>query len=405
MIRYQLAECNKVLRIVFLCLVLINRAVGSWAYVPFISLLEDADIVMVAKVIAIEQCETTKYAIAVPQEILKGEWPTDSMLKLQIFEIPKSGVRITTDFPILYDSAASYLLLLTNKDGRFDIIHHPQNTKIPLDENDSSLIADVKNILVIDTISKPAEQAIQYTELLESSYQVIRESAAWKLGRIECSEALIGLISALKDEDHWVRSNAIYGFEFLGRKGITSDQAVSSIENILRYAHYTPSLIEALAAQKGDDAIPYLHDFYSFNRDYKVRRKILISLNRLRDSTVVSLFHNVIYDDEVSYEMARLKETVLECLTEPDTISKQYPDSVAITFAIKALDCKKDKAVDYNMESVQIEAIKLLESRTKKTFGDPENIRGFDRDRAKVRNKIISKWKKWYKNWLKTKRS
>ncbi len=158
MIRCPLDECNKVLRIVFLCLVLINGALGSWVYVPFISLLEDADIVMVAKVIAIEQCETTKYAIADPHEILKGEWPTDSLLKLQVFEIPESGVRITTDFPILYDSATSYLLLLTNKNGRFDILRYPEKTKIPLDENDNSLIADVKSILEIDTISTPVEQ-------------------------------------------------------------------------------------------------------------------------------------------------------------------------------------------------------------------------------------------------------
>ncbi|MGB3479404.1 MAG: HEAT repeat domain-containing protein [bacterium] len=403
MIRCPLAECKRVLRIVFLCLVLINGALGSWAYVPFISLLEDADIVMVAKVIAIEQSETTKYAIADPQEILKGEWPTDSMLKLQVFEIPKSGVRIITDFPIPYDSAASYLLLLTDKDGRFDIIHYPEKTKIPLDENSNSLIADVKSILEIDTISTPAEQALRYTQLLGSPHQVIRESAAWKLGRIDCPEALTGLISALKDEDHWVLSNAIHGLELLARKGISSDQTVSSIENILRYTHYTPSLIEALAAQKGGDAIPYLHNFYSFNRDYKVRRKILIALNRLRDSTVVSLFHRIIYDDEVSYEIARLKITVLECLTKEDNIDEQYPDSIAFLFAFEALDYKNGKMDYYNIEPVQIEAIKLLESRTNKSFGDPENIRGFPDERKKERNKIISKWQKWYKNWLKKK--
>jgi HEAT repeat protein len=369
--------------------------------VPFISLLEDADIVMVAKVIAIEQCETTKYAIADPHEILKGEWSTDSMLKLQVFELPKSGVRITTDFPILYDSATSYLLLLTDKEGRFDIIRYPQNAKIPLDENDTNLIADVKYILEIDTISTPAKQALRYIQLLESPYQVIRESAAWKLGRIECPEALAGLISALKDEDHWVLRNAIHGIELLGREGIASNEAMHSIENILRYTHYTPSLIEAFAAQKGNAAIPYLHNFYRFTRDYHVRRKILIALDRLRDSTVISLFKEVIYDDEVSYEMASLKETVLECLAESDTIGNKYSDSIAIALAIKALDYKNGKWDYYYIESVQIEAIKLLESRTNKSFGDPENIRGFSKEREKVRNKIIRKWQKWYKDWVK----
>jgi len=401
MIRCPFDEYNKALRIVFLCLILINGAVGSWAYVPFISLLKDADIVMVAKVIAIEQCETMKYAIADPHEILKGEWPTDSMIKLQIFEIPKSGVRITTDFPILYDSATSYLLLLTNKDGKFDIIHYPEKTKIPLDENDTNLIADVKSILEIDTILTSAEQARRYIQLLESSYQVIRESAAWELGRIECPEALAGLIGALKDEDHWVLSNAIHGIELLGREGITSDQAISSIENILRYTHYTPSLIEALAAQKGNDAIPYLFNFYSFTHDYRVRRKILIALDRLRDSTIVALFKAVIYDEEVSYEMASLKETVLKCLAESDTAGNKYSDSIAIALAIKALDYKNGKWDYYYIESVQIEAIKLLESRTNESFGDPENIRGLPREREKVRNKIIRKWQKWYKDWMK----
>lgn len=404
MIRYPIAECNNVLRIIFLCLVIINGALGSWVYVPFISLLKEADIVIVAKVIAIEQRETKKYAIADPQEIIKGEWPVDSILELQVYEIPESGVRITTNFfPVLYDSAATYLLLLTGKDGRFDMLRYPENTKILLDENDGSLIADVRSVLEIDTISKPSEKALRYTELFGSPHQIIRESAVWQLGRIECPEALTGLISALKDDDHWVLSNAIHGLELLGRKGITSEQAVSSIEYILGYTHYTPTLIEALAAQWGIDAIPYLRDFYSFNRDYKVRRKILLALNRLKDSTVVSLFHRVIYDDEVSYEMASLKITVLKCLTEADNIEKQYPDSIAIAFAFKSLDYKNGEVDYYNIEPVQIEAIKLLESRTKESFGDPENIRGFPREREKVRNKIISKWKKWYRDWLKNK--
>lgn len=403
MIRYPIAECNNVLRIIFLCLVIINGALGSWAYVPFISLLKEADIVTVAKVIAIEQRETTKYAIADPQEIIKGEWPIDSVLELPIHEVPRSGVRVSTDFDILYDSAATYMLLLTNRDGRYDIIHYPYKTKIKLNENDSSLIIDVKNLMTIDTISTPSEQALQFTQLLGSPHQIIRESAAWQLGHIECPEALTGLISALKDDDHWVLSNAIHGLELLGRKGITSEQAVSSIENILRYTHYTPPLIEALTAQWGIDAIPYLRDFYSFNRDYRVRRKILLALNRLKDSTVVSLFHRVIYDDEVSYEMSSLKITVLKCLTEADNIDKQYSDSIAIAFAFKALDYKNGEVDYYNIEPVQIEAIKLLESRTKKSFGDPENIRGFPWEREKVRNKIISKWKKWYRDWLKNK--
>jgi hypothetical protein len=403
MIGYPLAAFNKVLRIVLLCLVLVNGAIGSWVYLPFISLLRDADIVLVAKIVATEQFETTKYAIAEPQEILKGDWPIDKPLKLQVFEMPTNGAVYSTDFPILYDSAASYLLLLTSKNGRFDIIHYPRNTKIQLDDNAGSLIADVKSILEIDTISAATKQALRYNQLLRSPHQVIRESAAWQLGRLECPEALTGLIGALEDEDHWVLSNAIYGLEHLGSKGITSDQAVSSIENILRYTHYTPTLIEALAAQKGQDAIPYLHNFYTFNHDYGTRSSILKCLNRLKDSTVVSLFRNVIYDEEVSYEMTRLKETVLSCLQEPDTTDQQYPDSIAIALAIKALDYRNGEMDYYNIESVQIEAIKLLESRTKKSFGDPENIRGGPKERKKERDKIISKWQKWYKNWLRNK--
>jgi hypothetical protein len=401
MITPHVAWYNKILRIALPCLVLINAAFGMRLYMPFISLLEEADIIMIAQIIAFEQCDTMKYAIADPREILKGEWSIDRLLKLQIFDIPKTGVRITTDSPILYDSAASYLLLLTGKDDRFDILRHPEKTKILLGERNKSLTADVKNILDIDTISTPEKQAERYTELLGSPYQVIRESAAWKLGRIECPEALSGLISALQDEDHWVLSNAIYGIELLGRKGITSGQAVSSIENILRCTHYTPILIKAFAAQKGTDAIPYLRNFYSFNRDYRVRREILIALDQLRDTSVVALFHKIIYDDDVSYEISSLKGTVLECLTEPDTTSKQYPDSIAIALAIKALDYTNGELDYLYIESVHIEAIKLLESRTNMSFGDPEHLRGFPDERAKVRNKIIDKWRKWYKDWLK----
>jgi len=383
-----------VLCIVSVLFIMFTFVRGSYAYVPFIDMLRSAEIVITAQVIKVHEDTTAQYAVVKAKDILKGPWSIDSLIQLPVHRRPKSGPVITTDFDAVYDSGATYLLLLTHQDKGIDIIHYPEKAQIKIAETGTSFLLDIKRILVIDTISDLSTRARQYSQLLDSPSNLIRESAASALGHIEHPDALNGLIKALDDKDHFVLGNAISGLNLLGRKGITSARAVAAIENILRYTYETGTLIRALAAQKGEEAIPYLHNFYIFCQNDRVRQRILRALSWLQDTTVVSLFRSVIYDDDIPYGMDRLKITVLDCLHEPDTAtSKQYSDSVAIVLAMKALD--------YDAESIQIEAIKLLESRAGISFGDPENISGFDRDRAKVRNKIIGKWRKWYRNWLK----
>ena len=58
-------------------------------------------------------------------------------------------------------------------------------------------------------------------------------------------------------------------------------------------------------------------------------------------------------------------------------------------------------ALEDEHESVQKSAIRLLEKRTNISFGDVDEIRGFDFERVKETKKIIKKWKNWYKDWQK----
>lgn len=174
-----------VLCIALIWIILINVLQACWVYQPFNELTGSADVVVVAKVIKVYDDSTAQYALLKPSEILKGELSTDGFLKLPVHKRPTSGMVASTDMDILYDSASTYLLLLVSTDYGYDVIHYPNKTKIKLVDSNKSLVVDTKRMISIDTVSVLDSRAEQYTQLLESPYNIIRESAAYELGNTE----------------------------------------------------------------------------------------------------------------------------------------------------------------------------------------------------------------------------
>lgn len=369
-------------------LILFKTAAACWIYQPFSTHLKEADLILTAQVLYIKQEDSVKYAAAKPLQIIKGNWSQNSILNLAIHELPKTVIKRSTDYEVLYDSGATYLLPLKLKDTYAKLVGLPWHTQIKLDQTNISIIDDVTNLVHINSLTDPSEQALRYTELLASPYIIIRESVAWELGRIESEKALQGLIIAMHDTAENVIVNALAGFRLLGKKEITSSDAVASIESILVYSFHLRLLLGALAAQKGETAIPFLHKFFSMFND--PRGGALGALTYLKDTTAIGYFREAILDDQMSW---MLKKDALEYLQLPDSIAIPFPDSSVIPLAMAALEDEH--------ESVQKSAIRLLEKRTNISFGDVDAIRGFDFEMAKETKKIIKKWKNWYKDWQK----
>jgi hypothetical protein len=228
------------------------------------------------------------------------------------------------------------------------------------------------------------EKIDAYIELLKSPYVDIRETVAWKFHYFECEEALYGLQIAAKDTAPNVVANALSGFVQLGKRGITSHKSAAFIESLLVYQRFTTTLYVAYAAQKGEDAIPLLHEHF---RIHPVNKgSVLNALRFLQDTTVLRLFEQLIVHPK-TWDTPR--HHALQLLLFPDTLAIPFPDSAVITWAMSALS-------DTN-ESIQETAIELLERKTGMGFG---YARGLPKERAKQQKQIIKKWQKWYKKWL-----
>ncbi len=262
---------------------------GSHPYVPLIAMLRSADLVLTARVIRIEQDgDGRKVALAEPYDIVKGQWHQDTLLRLPIKELPRTGIVSSAACEVLYDSGATYLLALNSKEGHLSLAGYPWVARIPVDGNHEAMTDDVRKMMAIDTIEDLPKRAIEYPKLLTSRFSIIRESVVWELGCLDCPEALSGLVAGLRD----------------------------STANVFGVAWNSFLLAE--------------------RQDW-------------------------------------------------------FPDSIAVSCA--AMGLERD-----GYEAVQVEAIRVLELRSgRRSFGN------VSRASPEQRQKIIGKWKKWYKDWLKGK--
>lgn len=375
----------KVTRTIFILVILgiFTQINGSFIYRPIGAVIGNTNLVVTAHVMNIETIENQKYAFTKPLRLLYGDWDMDSTMLLSIRERPDSGMISSQFYEILYDSNATYLLLLKKKNDYITLAGYPWITQFKLDSTNMSLIDDMQELLRIESIIDTTEKIHAYIELLKSPYVDIRESIAWKFHKLECEEALYGLQMAMRDTARNVVTNALSGFLQLGKKGITSPQSAAFIESLVVYQPFTSQLYLAYAAQKGDDAIPLLHRH--FYRHFVARISILNALTYLQDTSSLRLFEKLIYP--------RPQESpthdALYLLLIPDSLAIPFPDSVVIAWAMSALS-------DTN-ESTQEIAFELIERKTGMDFG---YITGGPEERAKKRKKIIKKLRKWYKKWL-----
>ncbi|MGB3478910.1 MAG: hypothetical protein WBB67_07100 [bacterium] len=375
----------KVTKTIFLFILLgiSTQLRGSFYYRPIGAVIGNTNLVVTAHVMSIETIENQKYACAEPLRLLYGDWNMDSTMFLPVRERPDSGIISSADYEVLYDSNTTYLLLLKNKNNHITLADYPWMTQFKLDSTNMSFVDDMQELLRIESIIDTTEKIHSYIELLKSPYIDIRESIAWKFHHFKCQEALYGLQIAVKDTAFNVVAYALSGFFQLGKKGVTSPQSVSFIESLLVYQQLTTSLYLAYAAQKGENAIPLLHNhFWTPSVD---KGSVLNALTFLQDTTALRLFEELIYPKPWDTP----KYSVLQLLLIPDTLAIPFPDSAVITWAMSALS-------DTN-ESIQETAIELLERKTGMDFG---YARGLPKERAKQQKKIIEKWQKWHKKWL-----
>ncbi len=262
---------------------------GSHPYVPLIAVLRSADLVLTARVIRIEQDgDGRKVALAEPYDIVKGQWHQDTLLRLPIKELPRTGIVSSAAYEVLYDFGATYLLALNSKEGRLSLAGYPWVARIPLDGNHEAMTDDVRKLMAIDRVGDPLRKAAEYSNLLTSRFPIIRESVVWELGLLDCPGVLPGLI-----------------------------------------------------AGSGDSA--------------------------------ASVF-------EVAWNSFLLVEQ-----------REWFPDSMAVSCAAVALERS-------SLEHVQVAAITVLELRSgRRSFGNAW------RASPEQRQKIVGKWKKWYKDWFKGK--
>ncbi len=357
---------------------------GSFIYRPIGAVIGNTNLVVTARVMNIETIENQKYACARPLRILYGNWDMDSTMFLPIRERPDSGMITSAFYEILYDSNATYLLLLKKKNDYFSLAGYPWITQFKLDSTNMSLVDDMQELLRIESIVDTTEKIHAYIELLKSPYVDIRETVAWKFHHFKCQEALYGLQIATKDTAFNVVANALSGFHQLGKKGITSPQSAVFIESLLVYQQFTTSLYLAYAAQMGEDAIPLLHNHFRIHPGNK--GSVLNALTFLQDTTALRFFEELIVRPK-AWDTPR--HHALQLLLFPDTVVIPFPDSVVISWAMSALS-------DTN-ESIYETAIKILEKKTGMDFG---YAHGLPKERAKQQKKIIKKWQKWYKGWL-----
>ncbi len=342
-------------------------------YKPLSVHLRQADFCLTAVIKTIVKEDTIRFALARSLEILKGEFSTDSVLKLPFYEIHPGVTRLTPE--IKYDSGATYLLLFKKNNDRLDRISMP--TKIT--DANKSIIEETKELLNIELINQASQRALSYTNLLKSSCTDIRESAAWELGEAECREALNGLLIALEDTTYWVRQNALKGLISLGEKDLTSDTVVSALKHYLRYSLETYMLLKALAAQGGDSVLPYLRNYFRFCDQGK--ESVLETFAYLKDTTAIGYFREAIL-----YDLWReLRKTAVRNLD-------YFPARIAVSTAIEALDDRNEYVRDI--------AIEVLEVLTDNHFGRVDTIRHY-MDREPMRKEIIEKWKEWYEDWRK----
>lgn len=356
---------------------------GSFIYRPVGVAIEKSNLVITAHVVGIKTIEDKKYACAEPLRILYGDWDKDSTMLLPIRERPDSGMISSAFYEILYDSNTPYLLLLKRDNDYIRLAHYPWITQFKLDSTKIGFVDDIQELLRIESIVDTTEKIKSYIELLKSPYVNIRETVAWKFHHFKCEEALYGLQMAARDTAQNVVAYALSGFLQLGKKGITSPRSAAFIESLLVYQKLSSSLYSAYAAQKGEDAIPLLHDHF---RSYSVNKvSILNVLIYLQDSTALRLFETLIYPKP--WDIPRYRG--LQLLLRPDSLRIPFPDSAVITWAMSALS-------DTN-ESIQETAMELLKRKTGMDFG---YARGGPDERAKQRENIIKEWRKWYKKWL-----